>query len=110
MLTQGEQPMKRYDIHTPIRFPVGMYRLSSEEHFNYQLCRTVNWNGGDLNEIRSVSSQIQNFADWKRVLRQLGEKAEKELGASSFPATRLFLLSFSFTGANTSSIMSSTGK
>ena len=35
----------------------------------------------------------------EREASRKGEKEEKEPGASSFPATRLFLLSFSFTGA-----------
>ena len=41
----------------------------------------------------------------ERKASRKGEKEEKGLGASSFPATRLFLLSFSFTGTNTSSII-----
>lgn len=70
--------MERYDINTPIPFRRGMYHLSDEEHFNYQLCRTVNWSGGDLREIQSVADKIKDFNDWKVQLRSLGKKAEEE--------------------------------
>ncbi|MCR5294266.1 MAG: alpha/beta hydrolase [Lachnospiraceae bacterium] len=70
--------MNRYDIRTPITFKKGMYRLSGEEHFNYQLCRTVNWSGGDLDEIRAIGCNIRDFNDWKEELLKLGEKAESE--------------------------------
>ena len=70
--------MERYDIHTPITFPKGMYHLSDEEHFNYQLCRTVNWSGGDLEEIKGIAGSIKTFGDWKNVLWKLGGKAEEE--------------------------------
>ena len=70
--------MERYDIHTPTCFKKGMYHLSEEEHFNYQLCRTVNWSGGDLEEVRAAAGKIKDFADWKRELLALGKKAEDE--------------------------------
>ena len=70
--------MNRYNIHTPVSFKRGMYHLSDEEHFNYQLCRTVNWSGGDLEEIRSIAGRVRNFSDWKRELIALGKKAEEE--------------------------------
>ena len=76
--TEQEKVMERYDIRTPIHFRRGMYHLSEEEHFNYQLCRTVNWNGGDLAELKTIGGKIKDFNDWKRELTALGKQAESE--------------------------------
>ncbi len=69
---------EKYDINQPIYFKKGMFDLNDEFHINYQLNRTINWNRGDLEEIKSVAKDINNFDDWKRVLIQLGDKALEE--------------------------------
>ena len=67
-----------YDGSKPVAFPRGMYQLNDEPHINYQLNRIINWDGGDLEELRSVGADIKNFEDWKRVLSVLGDRAYRE--------------------------------
>ncbi len=67
-----------YDISKPVTFPRGMYALNDEPHIDYQLNRIVNWDGGDLEEIRAIGPGIKSFADWKRELTKLGDRAHKE--------------------------------
>ncbi|MCR5088553.1 MAG: alpha/beta hydrolase [Oscillospiraceae bacterium] len=68
----------RYDIGRPIVFKKGIYDLNREAHLNYELGRMINWSNGDLAEVQAVSHGIRNFADWKRVLLGLGDRAMKE--------------------------------
>jgi len=70
--------MEKYNTAQPIVFKKGLYDLNDNDNLNYELNRLVNWDGGDLEELSSVSKSIKTFADWKRVLLELGEKAEKE--------------------------------
>lgn len=67
-----------FDPSTPIEFPRGIYQLNEEPHIDYQLNRIVNWDGGDLAELQEVGPGIRSFADWKRVLTELGARAEAE--------------------------------
>ena len=64
-----------YNPAAPVTFPRGMYHLNDEPHIDYQLNRTVNWDGGDLKEVRAAGPGIKDFADWKRVLGELGDRA-----------------------------------
>ncbi|WP_350455340.1 alpha/beta hydrolase [Slackia heliotrinireducens] len=67
-----------YDPSKPVEFPRGMYRLNDEPHIDYQLNRIVNWDGGDLEELRAVGGKITNFEDWKSTLDALGRRAYEE--------------------------------
>lgn len=70
--------MKKYPIHQPIRFKSGVYRLNDEKNFDFQLNRLINWDGGELEEVKKIAPRIQTSADWKRELIALGERAMQE--------------------------------
>ncbi len=56
-------------------FQKGLYSLHPEENYNFQLNRLVNWDGGDLEEVRSVAGMIHTNSDWKQQLIRLGDRA-----------------------------------
>ncbi len=56
-------------------FKVGLYELNDDINFNFQLGRLINWDGGDLEEIRSISRKIKSPDDWKESLIKLGDRA-----------------------------------
>lgn len=56
-------------------FKKGVYRLNSQDNFDFQLNRVVMWDGGDLEEIKAVGPKIKTSEDWKRELIALGNKA-----------------------------------
>ena len=70
--------MDRYDISQPVVLKKGVYQLSDDANFNYQLNRVVNWNGGRLEDVQKVGGRIRNSADWKRELIALGDEAMRE--------------------------------
>ena len=70
--------MKKYDINQPITLKSGVYQLNSERNFDYQLNRVINWDGGDLEDIRKIAHKIHTSADWKRELIALGDTAMAE--------------------------------
>ena len=70
--------MDRYDISQPIVLKKGVYQLSDDANFNYQLNRVVNWNGGRLEDVQKVGGRIRDSADWKRELIALGDEAMRE--------------------------------
>lgn len=51
--------MEKYDISKPFVLPVGMYKLNDNPSISFQLNRLVNFDLGDLDEIRKVGSQIK---------------------------------------------------
>ncbi len=61
-----------------VAFKKGLYTLNEDKNFNFQLGRLINWDGGDLDEIQSVSRSIKSPLDWKKTLIELGDKALKE--------------------------------
>ncbi len=61
-----------------MNFKCGLYQLNSDANYNFQLNRLINWDGGDLEEVRAISNKIKTNSDWKRELLQLGDKAFKE--------------------------------
>ncbi len=61
-----------------MHFKSGLYQLNADENYNFQLNRLINWDGGDLEEVRSISAKIKTNLDWKRELLLLGAKAQKE--------------------------------
>lgn len=70
----GEQRMDKYDISKPFVLPVGMHRLNPNESFNFQLNRLVNFDLGDLEEVRRVGAQIKDLKSWKTVLLQAADE------------------------------------
>ena len=59
------------------QLPVGTYHLSENPLFDFQLNRVIQWNHGNLDEIRSRSREIVDFSTWERVLKELSEQAEQ---------------------------------
>ena len=70
--------MIKYDITQPIVLKTGVYKLSDDRNFDYQLNRVINWDGGRLEDVEPVASRIKTSADWKRELIQLGDTAMRE--------------------------------
>ena len=66
--------MDKYDIRKPFVLPVGMYRLNSNDSINFQLNRLVNFNLGDLEEVRRIGAQIKDLKSWKTVLLQAADE------------------------------------
>ena len=61
-----------------ITFQKGTYELHGDPNFNYQLNRTVQWDGGDLEEVRRGAKKITGIESWEEVLSDLGEQALAE--------------------------------
>lgn len=61
-----------------VEFRKGVYHFNEESNFDFQLNRTVMWDGGDPEELMEVSAGIRTSDDWKRTLIGLGERAESE--------------------------------
>lgn len=58
-----------------MNFKVGLYQLNANENYNFQLNRLINWDGGDLEEVKKISQCIKSNLDWKEQLILLGDKA-----------------------------------
>lgn len=56
----------------------GIYNLNTDPNFNYQLNRTILWNGGNLEDIKSISPNIKDSISWKREMISIGDKAAAE--------------------------------
>ncbi|MDO5708372.1 MAG: hypothetical protein Q4P31_07045 [Andreesenia angusta] len=41
-----------------MKFKSGLYELNSDNNYNFQLNRLINWDGGDLEEVRNISQKI----------------------------------------------------
>ncbi len=61
-----------------IEFKTGSYELNSQSNFNFQLNRTVMWDGGDLEDIKRIAGEIRDSASWKRELTAIGDKPISE--------------------------------
>lgn len=70
--------MEKYDINKEIKFKTGVYKLNDNANFDFQLNRTINWNGGRYEDIAKISYKIHNSDDWKREMIALGDKAFAE--------------------------------
>lgn len=66
--------MDKYDISRPIELPVGMYHLNKDAGISFQLNRLVNFDLGDLEQIRQVGQQIKDKKSWKSVLLSTAEE------------------------------------
>lgn len=61
-----------------IEFKTGFYNLNSQPNFNFQLNRTIMWDGGDLADIEQIAHKIRDSLSWKRELIALGDRAISE--------------------------------
>lgn len=61
-----------------IEFKTGSYNLNKQANFNYQLNRTIMWDGGDLTDIKEIAHRISDSESWKRELIAIGDKAISE--------------------------------
>ena len=57
------------------QFNTGTYDLHEEPNMNYQLNRVYSVFGGDIDEIRAVSTKIATLDHWKREFLKLAERA-----------------------------------
>lgn len=56
-------------------FKTGLYELNKDANYNFQLNRLINWDGGDLKEVKAVAAKIKTNSDWKEQLIALGDRA-----------------------------------
>lgn len=70
--------MNKYDISQKIEFKTGTYELNSDANFNFQLNRVIMWDGGDADEVATVSQSIKTSADWVNAMEQLAEKSHAD--------------------------------
>lgn len=61
-----------------MEFRIGLHHLNENENYNFQLNRLINWDGGDLEEVRNISQKIKTNKDWKEQLVRLGDIAFRE--------------------------------
>lgn len=61
-----------------VEFKQGEYRLNDNPNFNFQLNRTIMWDGGDIKDIEPIAGKITDSRTWKKELTQLGDKAFSE--------------------------------
>jgi pimeloyl-ACP methyl ester carboxylesterase len=61
-----------------ISFKKGIYQLNKDPNINYQLNRMIMWNGGDLDEVKSVAPKIHDCKSWEKEILSLGDKALTE--------------------------------
>ena len=66
------------ELEQAIKFRVGTYELHEDSNFNYQLNRIIGLNGGNIEEIKAISSKIKDIESWEREIYNLGEKALAE--------------------------------
>ena len=67
-------------------FPVGYHDFHKDQVFNFQLNRWYSFGYAKFEDMQKVGRKIENFADWKRELTKLAEKAvsEKRLMNAAF--------------------------
>jgi len=70
--------VEKYDISQPLQLKRGVYKLNDENNFDYQLNRLINWDGGDIEDVKKIADRIKTSDDWKRELVALGDKAMSE--------------------------------
>ncbi|MFQ5584065.1 MAG: hypothetical protein ACE5GL_06485 [Calditrichia bacterium] len=77
-------------------FPVGYHKFHKNQLFNYQLNRWYSFGYADYDDFMDAGKRIHSFADWKREMLRLAEKAvaEKQLlrAAFSYRAAEFYLL------------------
>lgn len=61
-----------------IQFKVGSYKLNDNANINFQLNRTVMWDGGSIEDIKKIGEHIHSSQDWKIKMIALGHEAMKE--------------------------------
>ncbi len=61
-----------------MEFKTGLYDLNENANFDFQLNRLINWDGGELDEVKSISRAIKSNSDWKEKLIMLGDRAYQD--------------------------------
>lgn len=61
-----------------VEFQVGYYKLNDEANFNFQLNRTIMWDGGRLEDLEKIGKNIYTSEDWKRNMIAIGDQANEE--------------------------------
>lgn len=69
-----EDKMKKVKI----TFKKGLFKLNKQPNINYQLNRIIMWNDGDVEDIESIASKINDSETWKRELIRIGNMAKNE--------------------------------
>lgn len=61
-----------------LEFPIGYHRFHAQQLFNYQLNRWHSLGYMRLQDMEEAGRNVRSFAEWKRVMRGLGERALSE--------------------------------
>ncbi len=61
-----------------VKFKVGYYNLNDEANFNFQLNRTIMWDGGRLEDLQNIAKKIYSSEDWKNNMIAIGDQANEE--------------------------------
>ncbi|MCL2037686.1 alpha/beta fold hydrolase [Candidatus Saccharibacteria bacterium] len=59
----------------PYKFFRGYPQINPVPFFNLSLLRTVDWNGGDIDEVTVAAKQIVDIDSWIKTFNDLGDKA-----------------------------------
>ncbi|MCH3918670.1 MAG: alpha/beta hydrolase [Spirochaetia bacterium] len=62
-------------IQVDDEFKVGSFNFNPLPNFNFQLNRTVMWNGGDPADISRIAGRITDSGTWKKEMIALGDQA-----------------------------------
>ncbi|SHJ83124.1 Lysophospholipase, alpha-beta hydrolase superfamily [Clostridium cavendishii DSM 21758] len=58
-----------------VKFRVGSYKLNDNLNLNFQLNRTIMWDGGRIEDIKYIAKDIHTSNDWKRKMIEIGDEA-----------------------------------
>ncbi|MBQ3409326.1 MAG: alpha/beta fold hydrolase [Clostridia bacterium] len=61
-----------------VKFKEGTYKLNKQSNFDYQLNRAIMWDGGRLEDVQKIASNIVDSETWKSNLIKIGDEAYKE--------------------------------
>jgi pimeloyl-ACP methyl ester carboxylesterase len=66
------------DRERTFTFPVGYHRFHRKQLFNYQLNRWHSFGYARFEDMEEAGRRVEDFDDWKRVMVELAERAERE--------------------------------
>ncbi|MCY6369946.1 alpha/beta hydrolase family protein [Clostridium ganghwense] len=61
-----------------VQFQVDSYKLNENPNLNFQLNRTVMWDGGRIEDVKKIAKDIHTSNDWKRKMIAIGDEANKD--------------------------------
>lgn len=85
--SDAQEPQQKMTGTNPTEQHVGIHHLHDDVSINFQLNRWVAWTGGDaLPDIRSIASQMTDFATSQRLFLRLAETAlaQEDLRRAAF--------------------------